>query len=63
MSISAERTHQLPEKNLEILGEAIVCQISRKRKKVYFIVVYRSPSQTADEFEWLLGKLELSRGG
>ena len=46
-------------KNLEILDEAIVCQISIKRKNVYFLVVYRSPSQTADEFNLFLDRLEL----
>ena len=47
-------------KNLEILDETIVCQISMKRKKVYFVVVYRSPSQTADEFNLFLDRLELN---
>ena len=47
-------------KNLEILDEAIVCQISIKRKKIYFVVVYRSPSQTADEFNLFLNRLELT---
>ena len=46
-------------KNLEILDEAIVCQISIKTKKVYF-VVYRGPSQTADEFNLFLDRLELT---
>ena len=49
-------------KNLEILDEAIVCQISIKRKKIYFVVVYRSPSQTADEFNLFLDRLELTVG-
>ena len=31
-----------------------------KRKKVYFVVVYRSPSQTADEFNLFLDRLELN---
>ena len=47
-------------KNLEILDEAIVCHISIKRKKVHFVVVYRSPSQTVDEFNLFLDRLELT---
>ena len=48
------------EKNLEIFDEAIVCQICIKTIKVYFVVVYRSPSQTADEFNLFLDRLELT---
>ena len=58
---TTERTYQSPDKkNLEILDEAIVCQISIKRKKVYFVVVCRSPNQTADEFNLFLDRLELT---
>ena len=31
-----------------------------KKKKVYLVVVYRSPSQTADEFNLFLDRLELT---
>ena len=47
-------------KNLEILDEAIVCKIRIKRKKVYFVFVYRTPSQTVDEFNLFLDRLELT---
>ena len=32
-----------------------------KKKKVYFVAVYRSPSQTADEFNLFLDRLELTQ--
>ena len=55
-----ERIYQLPWKNLKVLDEVKVCQISIKRKKVYFVVAYRSPSRTADEFNLFLDRLELT---
>ena len=60
MFILGRELTNYPEKNLEIFDEAIVCQISIKRKKVYFVVVYRSPCQIADEFNLFLDRLELT---
>ena len=50
----------LPITNLEIIEETIVCKINVRRKKAYFVVVYRSPSQTDDEFDLFIDKLELT---
>ena len=44
----------LPSKNrpdLVTLPECVVCEIQLKRKKYFFVVVYRSPSQNQGEFE------------
>ena len=44
----------LPSKNrpdLVTLPECVVCEIKLKRKKYFFVVVYRSPSQNQGEFE------------
>ena len=48
------------EKNLEIIDETIVCKINVRRKKAYFVVAYRSPSQTDDEFDLFIDRLELT---
>ena len=37
--------------DLEILSECIVCEIQIKRKKYFFSVLYRSPSQSQEEYE------------
>ena len=54
MSILQRELTNYQGESLEILDEAIVCQISIK--KAYFVVVYRSPSQTADEFNLFLDR-------
>ena len=44
----------LPSKNrpdLVTLPECVVCEIQLKRKKYFFVVVYRSPNQNQGEFE------------
>ena len=44
----------LPSKNrsdLVTLPECVVCEIQLKRKKYFFVVVYRSPSQDQSEFD------------
>ena len=38
-------------KDLEILQEFVVTEITFGRKKLYFIVLYRHPHQTSDEFD------------
>ena len=37
--------------DLEILSEWIVCEVQIKRKKYFFSVLYRSPSQSQEEYE------------
>ena len=41
------------------LSECVVCEIQLKRKKYFFVVVYRSPSQNQAEFDNLLLNFEL----
>ena len=45
-------------KDLEIMQETIVCEISLRRKKIFFVTMYRSPNQTNDEFEVFYNKLQ-----
>ena len=45
-------------KDLEILQETVISEISLGRKKVFFIVTYRSPDQTKDEFDIFYEKLQ-----
>ena len=52
----------LPSKNrsdLVTLPECIVCEIHLNRKKYFFVVVYRSPSQNHSEFENFMMNFEL----
>ena len=46
--------------DLEIMNETIVAEISIKRKKIIFVVTYRSPSQKAEDFHLFLDKLQLT---
>ena len=46
--------------DLEIMDETIVAEISIKRKKFFFVVTYRSPSQKAEHFHLFLDKLQLT---
>ena len=48
------------EQNLEIIDKTIVCKINVRRKKAYFVVVCRSPSQTDDEFDLFIDRLDLT---
>ena len=45
--------------DLHILDESIVVELTLSRKKLFFVVIYRSPSQTSDEFGLFLLRLEL----
>ena len=36
--------------DLELIQETIVSEISLGRKKIFFVVVYRSPNQSSEEF-------------
>ena len=47
-------------KDLEILQESVVTEITFGRKKVFFIVLYRHPHQTSDEFDLFLDRLQLT---
>ena len=44
--------------DLELLDETICAEISLKRKKIIYIVSYRSPSQTTAEFNTYMHKLQ-----
>ena len=46
-------------KDLQILDKCIISELTIGRKKVFFIVVYGSPSQNAEYFYSFLEKLEL----
>ena len=46
-------------KDLQILDECIISELTLRRKKVFFVVVYRSPSQNAESFYSFLENLEL----
>ena len=45
-------------KDLEIMQETIVCEISLRCKKHFFVAMYRSPNQTNDEFEAFYNNLQ-----
>ena len=45
--------------DLHILDESIVVKLTLSRKKLFFVVIYRSPSQSSDEFNLFLSRLEL----
>ena len=46
-------------KDLQILDECIISELTIGRKKVFFVVVYGSPSQNAESFYSFLENLEL----
>ena len=45
-------------KDLQVMDECIISEITIGRKNVFFVVVYRSPSQNAESFHSFLDKLE-----
>ena len=45
-------------KDLDILQETVISEISLGRKKIFFIVADRSPNQTKDEFDIFYEKLQ-----
>ena len=47
-------------KDSEILQESVVTEITFGRKKVFFIVLYRHPHQTSDEFGLFFDRLQLT---
>ena len=46
------------KKDLQIMDECIISEITIGKKMVFFVAVYRSPSQNAESFHSLLDKLE-----
>ena len=52
----------LPKKerpDIATLPESIVCELNLDRKKYFFVVVYRSPSQDQQEFDNFMNNFEL----
>lgn len=45
--------------DLELLQEMVACEIIIVRKKLFFVALYRSPSQNSEEFQNRLCKLQL----
>ena len=45
-------------KDLEITQETVICEISIRRKKVFFIAMYRSPNQSSEEFNAFYRRLQ-----
>ena len=45
-------------KDLQVMDECIISEITIGRKKVFLVMVYRSPSQNAESFHSFLDKLE-----
>ena len=45
--------------DMTTLSECIVCEMYLDRKKYYFVVLYRNPSQDHEELESFMNKLEL----
>ena len=40
--------------DLELFSECLVCELMIDRKKLFFVLIYRSPSQDHDEFQKFL---------
>ncbi len=45
-------------RDLEILQECLVCELCFDNKKIFFVVIYRSPSQNREEFDHFLDQFE-----
>ena len=45
-------------KDLEITQETVMCEMSIRRKKVFFIAMYRYPNQSIEEFDAFFGRLQ-----
>ena len=43
---------------VSFLSQCVLCEVTLQRQKDYVIVIYRSPSQTAVEFDEFLSNLE-----
>ena len=44
--------------NISFISQFVLCKVTLQRQKGYVIVIYRSPSQTAVEFDEFLSNLE-----
>ena len=44
-------------RDLQMLPETIVAEIKLKRKKIFFVLLYRHPDMTADEVEVYMNRL------
>ncbi len=42
-----------------MLQEMVVTEISFSRKKVFFVALYRSPSQNSEQFQHFIDRLQL----
>ena len=40
---------------MEITQETVICEVSIRRKKYFFIAMYRSPNQSNEEFDVFYG--------
>ena len=58
-SLEIKQRKDLLIPDLLILDECIISELTIGRKKVFFVVVYRSSSQNAESFYSFLEKLEL----
>ena len=45
-------------RDLEVLQECLVCELCYDSKKIFFVVIYRSPSQSREEFDLFLDQFE-----
>ena len=45
--------------DLQLVRTTIVAEITLARKKMLFITVYRSPSQTSEQFEEFINKMRM----
>ena len=46
-------------RDLEMMQETIVSEVNTSRKKIFFITVYRSPSQNSEQFENLISNMQI----
>ena len=46
--------------DLELIQEMVVTEINIARKKLFFVAIYRSPSQNSEEFENFISRLQMA---
>ena len=44
--------------DIKFLNECIVCEIAFQNRKCFLVLIYRSPSQTSDQFDIFLANFE-----
>ena len=42
-----------------MMQETIVCEVNISRKKIFFVTVYRSPSQNSEQFENFISNMQI----